>query len=71
MKTILKNVTLLPEHGYGNTPLFVTVEDKRIAAIDTTEPDITDAEAARREQQVGDAMENYMRAYLARKKGAR
>ncbi len=44
MKTIFKNVTLLPECGYGTAPLFVTVEDHRISAIETAAPDFSDAE---------------------------
>ena len=44
MKTILKNVTLLPEYGYGNKPLFVTVEDRKITEITEKCPDLTGAE---------------------------
>ncbi len=44
MKTILKNVTLLPEYGYGATPVHITVEDKRIIAIDTVLPNLTNAD---------------------------
>lgn len=33
MKTILKNVTLLPEHGFEGRPVHVVIEDKRIQSI--------------------------------------
>lgn len=33
MKTILKNATLLPEHGFDGRPVQVTVENKRIQSI--------------------------------------
>ena len=44
MKTILKNVTLLPEYGFGNKRLCVVVEDKKIAEITEKIPDCTGAE---------------------------
>lgn len=44
MKTILKNVTLLPEYGYESRLLFVTVEGKRITAISEVSPDTDGAE---------------------------
>ena len=44
MKTILKNVTLLPETGYGEGKWHVTVENKRIASITKDLPDTTGAE---------------------------
>ena len=48
MKTILKNVTLLPETGYGEGKWHVTIENKRIVSItkelpDTTGADVVDA----------------------------
>ena len=48
MKTILKNVTLLPETGYSEGQWHVTVENKRIVSItkelpDTTGFDVVDA----------------------------
>ena len=39
MKTILKNVTLLPEYGYGDKSLNVTVENQKIAEITEKMPD--------------------------------
>ena len=45
MKTILKNVTLLSEYGYGDQPLFVTVKDRKITEITEKCPDLTGAEA--------------------------
>lgn len=44
MKTIFKNATLLPEYGYKNRPLFVTVENKRITEISEICPDLSGAE---------------------------
>ncbi len=44
MKTILKNVTLLPEYGYGAAPVHITVEGQKITAIDTALPDEAGAE---------------------------
>ena len=44
MKTILKNVTLLSETGYGEGMWNVTVENKRIASITRELPDTTGAE---------------------------
>ena len=44
MKTILKNVTLLPETGYGEGKWHVTVENKRIASITRDQPDTTGVE---------------------------
>lgn len=44
MKTILKNATLLPEYGFENRRVNVTVEDCRITAIGEVLPDVTDAE---------------------------
>ncbi len=44
MKTILKNVTLLPEYGYGNQLVHVTVDQKKITAIDTVLPYWTGAD---------------------------
>jgi 5-methylthioadenosine/S-adenosylhomocysteine deaminase len=44
MKTILKNVTLLPETGYGEWKWHVTIENKRIASITRNLPDTTGAE---------------------------
>ena len=44
MKTIFKNVTLLPEYGYGNKPIFVVVEDRKITEIAEKIPDLTEAE---------------------------
>ena len=44
MKTILKNVTLLPETGYGEGKWQVTVENKRIASITKELPDTTGAD---------------------------
>lgn len=43
MKTILKNATLLPEHGFGGRPVQVTVENKRIQSI--TEDAVNDSGA--------------------------
>ena len=44
MKTILKNATLLPEYGFAGKNVHVTVEDKRITAIDEQLPELTGAE---------------------------
>ena len=44
MKTILKNVTLLSETGYGEGMWNVTVENKRIASITRELPNTTGAE---------------------------
>ncbi len=44
MKTILKNVTLLPEYGYGSELVHLTVENKRITAIGRAMPAVCDAE---------------------------
>ena len=38
MKTILKNARLLPEYGYGDANVCLTVENKRIAAIEREVP---------------------------------
>ena len=38
MKTIIKNVTLLPEYGFGERKVHVTVEDRRICEINTDLP---------------------------------
>ncbi|MBE6553674.1 MAG: amidohydrolase [Ruminococcaceae bacterium] len=44
MKTILKNATLLPEYGYGNRLVSVTVEGARIVSIDLDPKDLDDAD---------------------------
>ena len=44
MKTILKNVTLLPETGYGEGNWHITIENKRIASITKNLPDTVGAE---------------------------
>ncbi len=44
MKTILKNVTLLPETGYGEGNWHITIENKRIASITKELPDTLGAE---------------------------
>lgn len=44
MKTIFKDVTLLPEYGYGNRKVFVIVENKRISAITEELPSFDGAE---------------------------
>ena len=44
MKTILKNVTLLPEYGYQSNPVHITVEDRRITSISTELPDTAGCE---------------------------
>ena len=44
MKTILKNATLLPECGFGSTPVHITVEDKKITAISKQCPNTAGAE---------------------------
>ena len=44
MKTVFKNVTLLPEYGFGNAPVFVTVEGRYITAISKDAPDTEGAE---------------------------
>ena len=43
MKTILKNVTLLPETGYSEGKWYVTIENKHIASITREVPDASDA----------------------------
>ncbi len=42
MKTILKNVTLLPEYGYGSKPVNVIVKNKKIAEITEILPENTE-----------------------------
>jgi 5-methylthioadenosine/S-adenosylhomocysteine deaminase len=44
MKTVLKNVTLLPEYGYGDKILNVTVENRKITEITEKMPDTTGCE---------------------------
>ena len=44
MKTIFKNATLLPEYGFGSTPVHVTVDGAIIREISTQLPDTTGAE---------------------------
>lgn len=44
MKTILKNATLLPEYGYGEELVAVTVENQRIVAISKELPNDAGAE---------------------------
>ncbi len=44
MKTVFQNVTLLPECGYGSSPVYVTVENEKIISIDRTLPDLTGAD---------------------------
>ena len=44
MKTIIKNVTLLPEYGFQSTPVSVTVEDRRIVAVSPECPDTKGAD---------------------------
>lgn len=44
MKTILKNVTLLPETGYGEGNWHITIENKRITSITKDLPDTLGAE---------------------------
>ena len=44
MKTILKNVTLLPETGYDEGNWHITIENKRIASITKELPDTLGAE---------------------------
>ena len=44
MKTILKNVTLLPETGYAEGNWHITIENKRIASITKDLPDTLGAE---------------------------
>lgn len=44
MKTILKNVTLLPETGYGEGNWHITIENKRISSITKDMPDTVSAE---------------------------
>lgn len=44
MKTILKNATLLPEHGFAGRPVQVLIENKRIAAITESPLDETGAD---------------------------
>ncbi len=43
MKTVFQNVTLLPEYGYADRPVFVTVEQRRITSISEIAPDMTGA----------------------------
>ena len=43
MKTLLKNVTLLSEYGFGTDWLHVLIEDRKIASISKTLPrELTD-----------------------------
>ncbi len=42
MNTILKNVRLLPEYGYGEKPVCVVVKDKKIAEITEKMPENTE-----------------------------
>ncbi len=44
MKTILKNVTLLPDERFQSVPYYVTVTDQKITDISTACPDTTGAE---------------------------
>ena len=44
MKTVLKNVTLLPETGYAEGNWHITIENKRIASITKDLPDTLGAE---------------------------
>ena len=44
MKTVLKNVTLLPEYGYGDKILNVTVENRKITEITEKMPNTTGCE---------------------------
>lgn len=44
MKTIIKNVTLLPEYGFEGRSVHVTVEDKKITAISESLPEFVGAE---------------------------
>ncbi len=44
MKTIFKNVTLLPEYGFGNRPVFVVVDNKKITEITEKMPDVSGAD---------------------------
>lgn len=44
MKTLFKDVTLLPEYGYGAKKLFVTVTDRKITEIADKLPDTAGAE---------------------------
>ena len=44
MKTIFKNVTLLPEYGFGNQSLYVVVEDRKITEITEKMPDFEGAD---------------------------
>ncbi len=44
MKTILKNVTLLPEYGYGSRRVHVVTENKTITQITEQLPDVADGE---------------------------
>ena len=39
MKTLLKNATLLPEYGYGDKRVHVTVRNRKIAEISETLPE--------------------------------
>lgn len=43
MKTIIKNVTLLPEYGFQSNPVNVTVEDRRIASVSVKSPEAAGA----------------------------
>ncbi len=44
MKTILKNVTLLPDTGYAGKTVHLVIENKRISEITEVLPDVTGAE---------------------------
>ena len=44
MKTILQNATLLPEYGYGNRPVCVTVKNRKIAGISEAAPEAAKAD---------------------------
>jgi len=44
MKTIFKNVTLLPEYGFGNQSLYVVVEDRKITEITEKMPNFEGAD---------------------------
>ena len=44
MKTILQNATLLPEYGYGNRPVCVTVKNRKIAGISEAAPEVAKAD---------------------------
>ncbi len=38
MKMLLKNATLLPEYGFGDDPVHVLIQDKRIASVSRSLP---------------------------------